>query len=119
MAHTQPLQVLAHFQRLQEDIANNGNNGPCGALRGVSVQEKLVGAEIHPELYDIGARDDIDTVVVVGRLADLLRILSGQRSLESSSLHRGYYSPRFEIGADVSCSNTIGAHAASSKQAFS
>lgn len=76
MAHTQPLQVLAHFQRLQEDIANNGNNGPCGALRGVSVQEKLVGAEIHPELYDIGARDDIDTVVVVGRLADLLRILS-------------------------------------------
>jgi hypothetical protein len=75
MADTQPLPVLAHFQRLQEDIAINQDNGPCGALRGVSAAECLVGTDIPPELYEIRSRDDIDTVVVVGRLADVLRIL--------------------------------------------
>lgn len=75
MAETEPLPVLAHFQRLQEDIAINANNGPCGALRGVSAQESLVGTEIPTNFFNISSRDDVDTVVVVGRLADVLRIL--------------------------------------------
>src|SRR6476646_6783063 len=76
MAQTTPPQVLAHFQRLQEDIAIN-QDGPCGALRGISNAEYLAGFDIPADgYYEISSRDDIDTVVVSGRLADLLRILS-------------------------------------------
>jgi hypothetical protein len=116
MAETEPLPVLGHFQRLQEDIAINANNGPCGALRGVSAQESLVGTEIPTNFFNISSQDDVNTVVVVGRLADVPRILPNAH-FESSSLHKNYDSARFKTRANVLCCHSDGSHAASCKEA--
>ena len=75
MEENVPVTVWAHALRLQEDVLQRGPLADK-ALRGLSNQECLIAEELPADgPYCFAARDDLDTVVVVGPLPDLLRCL--------------------------------------------
>lgn len=79
MGETVPVTVLEHALRLQDDVLQRGALADM-ALRGLSNQECLVAEELPDDgRHRFAARDDLDTIVVVGPLPDLLRCLRTAR----------------------------------------